>query len=112
MRVWSHHIELAPAAVHHQEVRQFLARLAVVAPDHLPEHGVIVLARHLPDLEAAVAGFVRDPVGEGRQRPHRLLPLEGGDVQALQPGREVRQVQAGLAGLVGLPRAPGPGGGA
>ena len=53
-----------------------------------------------------------DPVGEGRQRPHGLLPLEGGDVQALQPGREVRQFQAGLQvqegrpGVRGLAAAP------
>ena len=106
------HVELAPAAVHHQEVGQFLPRLAVVPLDHFPEHGVIVLAFHLPDLEAAVAGFVRDPVGKGRQRPHRLAPLEGGDIQALQPGRELRQLQAclqvaeGGPGVRGGPAAP------
>ena len=78
-----------------------------MAPDHLPEHGIVVLARHLPDLEAAVAGFIRRPIGEGRERPHGLPPLEGGDVQALQPGGKVRQFQAGLEVLKGGPGVRG-----
>ncbi len=90
------HVQLAPAAVHHQQIRQLLPLFAIMARHHFPEHGVVILALHPPDLEAAVAGLIRHPVGKGHQGPHGLLALQGGNVQAFHTAGGIEQMQAVL----------------
>ena len=88
-----HHAELPLAAVHHQQVRQRLARPLRSAPlHHLAQAGVVVVGRRLADPVAAVVGLRR----AGRPRRPR-----GSPPRACRGGSRRRSTRCAAAGARG-----------
>ena len=90
------HVQLALAAVHHEQVRQLPALLRVPAPleppaQHLVERAVIVAAADTLHVEAPVALPVGRPVPECHHGGHGLLPAGMGDVDAFDAPRKRRK---------------------
>ena len=111
--------ELGLAAVDHEQVRAAAKALVghalrgVAPPQHLG-HGdeVVGLGERGLDLEAAVLGLVGPAVGEDHHRRHGEVPVQRGDVEALDPhrrrveGERALQLQQRLVGaIVGIARA-------